>query len=64
MVQRAKSGISRRGAEAEGLPTRIKMPEVADDAKQDAFFVARHTATANDTAALLYRLLTPAGIEG
>jgi len=64
MVQRAKSGISRRGAEAEGLPTRIKMPEVADDAKQDASFVARLTATANDTEALLDRLLSPARIEG
>jgi len=64
MVQRAKSGISQRDAVGEGSPIRIKMPDVADDAKQDASFVARLSAAANDTEALLDRLLSPARIEG
>ena len=64
MVQRAKSGISRRDAAGEGSPARIKIPDVADEAKQDGAFVARLSAAANDTEALLDRLLSPARIEG
>jgi farnesyl diphosphate synthase len=64
MAERAKSGISRRDAAGERSPARIKMPDVADDATQDAAFLARLSAAANDTEALLDRLLSPARIEG
>jgi farnesyl diphosphate synthase len=63
MVQRAKRGIS-RGAVGEDSPARIKTSDGADGAKQDASFVARLSAAANDTEALLDRLLSRARIDG
>jgi farnesyl diphosphate synthase len=64
MVERAKSGTSRRDAAGECSPDRTKMKGAREGAKPDGSFMARLTAAANDIEALLDRLLTPARIEG
>ena len=64
MVQRAKRGIRRPGAAGESLPAQSETPAAGEGARPEASFTARLSAAANDTEALLDRVLSPARIEG
>jgi farnesyl diphosphate synthase len=64
MGQRAKKGMSRPSAAGEGSPARTETRDGGNGAQQDASFMARLGAAANDIEALLDRLLSPARIEG
>src|SRR5215471_16619376 len=64
MVQRAKKGMSRPSPAGEGSPVRIETPNGGSGAQQDASFMTRLGAAANDIEGLLDRLMSPARIEG
>src|SRR5215469_4789441 len=64
MAQRAKKGVSRPSPAGESAPVRIETPEGGSGAQQDASFMTRLGAAANDIEGLLDRLMSPARIEG
>jgi farnesyl diphosphate synthase len=64
MVQRAKRGIRRPDPVGESLPARNETRAAGDGAPQEASFMARLSAAANDIEAVLDRVLSPARIEG
>jgi farnesyl diphosphate synthase len=64
MVQRAKKGMSQPSAAGEDSPVRTDIRDGGRGAQQDASFMARLGAAADDIEGLLDRLLSPARIEG